>query len=279
MESRIFDDKLSKFNLNDFDSLPDIEYLESEYRNDISYLINNPKFYVNNERVMYVTKYQMSGIYALFKGKYPLYNFSKSLKQFVKVFDIKNLYSPLFYNLNIALYNDLYESLKRRMNFFNKMINKKIKHIYYDDSHGRMSYFLFKHIVDKGYDSDIDVYPISYDETSLIWKKLVFPKVCVLMKIKNPRRIFEVMEKRMEISAFLFSLSPEKDFTKLLKNIIKKKTKKLHIVLNFYIKDVDESEYSSIFKKTLNTFEFIEDEYFIAIKIDNLDKLKNIVMI
>lgn len=277
MESRIFDDKISKFNFNEFDSLPDVDYLESEYRKDISYLINNPKFYIDGERLMYVSKYQMAGVYGLFKGKYPLYNFSKSFKQFIDVFKIENKYSPLFYNLNMKYYYDLYLSLKRRMNFFNKLVTKKIKHIYYDDSHGRMSFFLFDHIVTNKYDTDIDVYPISYNENSLVWKKLVFPKECVLMILKKQDRIFDNIEKKIEISAFLFSVSPREDFTKLYKNLIRKNPSEIAMVLNFYIEDVDESEYSNIFKKSIDKFETIKDDYFIAIKITDIDKLKSII--
>jgi hypothetical protein len=273
MESRIFDDKLSKMNLNEFESLPDDDYLESEYRKDISYLINNPKFYVNNERIMYVTKYQMSGVYGLFIGKYPLYNFSQSLKQFVDVFKIKNRFSPLFYNLNVEYYQELYLSLKKRMNYFNSMITNKTYHIYYDDSHGRMTYFIIKNILKKNY--DINLFPISYNENSLVWKKLIYPRDCVLIRSKKYYSIFDFMEKKVKDSAFLFSLEPEEDYTKLFDKILEKEPIKVKLMLNFYIEDKDESEYSKILKRSLKIFDFVSDKYFICIKIDDIDKLKD----
>ena len=274
------DNKIVKLNIDSFDELPNEEYLMNEYKKDIDYLINNPKFFENNKRIMYISKYQTAGVYSLFKEKYPLYNFSKSYKQYVNIFKLQNNYSPLFNNLNIPYYYDLYHSLKMRIKYFEKLLNKNIKYVIIDDSHGRILYFLLKMAIKKNYDYEVIVF--SNNDYDLLWKKLTYPKDVKIIKDINKYDFLTTGQKTKypERIAQILSIDYDEDFIQLFKSVIKLKS--FSIMLNFYVENIDINDYSKLLKTIMKKFSgYYIDDYFIAFNITEKDKelIKSIINI
>lgn len=274
------DNKIVKLNIDSFDELPNEEYLMNEYKKDINYLINNPKFFENNKRIMYISKYQTAGVYSLFKDKYPLYNFSRSYNQYINIFKLQNNYSPLFNNLNIPYYYNLYHSLKNRIEYFEKLLNKNIKYVIFDDSHGRILFFLLKLILEKKYNFDVIVF--SNNEYDLIWKKLTYPKDVKIINDSNKYDFLTTGQetKHPERIAQILSIDYDEDFKLLFESIIKLKS--FSIMLNFYIENININDYSKLLKKMMIKFSgYYIDDYFIAFNITEKDKelIKSIINI
>jgi hypothetical protein len=267
--------------------------LQREFRKDIEYIINHERFFVDGQRVMYVTKHQIISLLDLFKKKYKKNFFNNSMKIFLKIYQIKNDINPFFHNTNIKYYGILYKSLFNRINYIINTLYDVNMHdeIYFEESHGRMAYLIYKmtneyHIKKKkeidDFEHKLKYYIISADSYTLLWHKILLNiKDTIFINTKKYNTILSNNTTKIDNKLFLLSFDVANgkrlhNFFLCLDKIITKNNK-FTIVLNFYIENYQTKNYNDVLKKLLNIIQpVINDDYFMmfALTEKNYDVVK-----